>query len=225
MLLDTDSCPYCRMASTSLLRPRPAASLELGALEHLCSGNLDVFLADLPHPSGAAQLQTGLATGGADVSTPTPAQPLDSAAPKPTVDVHRQARLRTAKSLVRSSWQYKVTGSARAAAVLASHRARWLPAGGPRGIAAAATALIAERSLEDTTYIYDMGNVTRLFRAWRAALPRVTPFYAVKCNPDPALLRLLATLGAGLCVHCGGCGSGARIVIGVLLLKALVGAH
>ncbi len=29
------------------------------------------------------------------------------------------------------------------------------------------------------------------------ALPTVTPFYAVKCNNDPALLKTLAALGAG----------------------------
>jgi ornithine decarboxylase len=28
-------------------------------------------------------------------------------------------------------------------------------------------------------------------------MPRVQPFYAVKCNPEPALLKLLAALGAG----------------------------
>lgn len=36
-----------------------------------------------------------------------------------------------------------------------------------------------------------------LRRAWRGAMPRVQPFYAVKCNPEPALLKLLAALGAG----------------------------
>lgn len=51
--------------------------------------------------------------------------------------------------------------------------------------------------LEDTTYVYDLGNTVRLFRSWRAAMPRVAPFYAVKCNPEPAILRLLAALGAG----------------------------
>ena len=30
-----------------------------------------------------------------------------------------------------------------------------------------------------------------------AALPRVHPFYAVKCHPDPAVLRTLAALGGG----------------------------
>jgi ornithine decarboxylase len=53
------------------------------------------------------------------------------------------------------------------------------------------------RNLEDTTFVYDLGNTVRLYRAWTAAMPRVAPFYAVKCNPQPALLRLLAALGAG----------------------------
>lgn len=47
-----------------------------------------------------------------------------------------------------------------------------------------AAALIEKHGLDDTTYLYDLGNTTRLFRAWRGALPRVTPFYAVKCNPE-----------------------------------------
>ena len=28
-------------------------------------------------------------------------------------------------------------------------------------------------------------------------MPRITPFYAVKCNPDPGIMRTLAALGAG----------------------------
>lgn len=28
-------------------------------------------------------------------------------------------------------------------------------------------------------------------------MPRVTPFYAVKCNPEPGMLKLLMALGAG----------------------------
>lgn len=34
-------------------------------------------------------------------------------------------------------------------------------------------------------------------QAWRAAMPRVVPFYAIKCNPDAGIVRLLASLGAG----------------------------
>jgi ornithine decarboxylase len=33
--------------------------------------------------------------------------------------------------------------------------------------------------------------VARLWGAWAAAMPRVAPFYAVKCNDDEALLALL----------------------------------
>jgi len=33
--------------------------------------------------------------------------------------------------------------------------------------------------------------------AWKAAMPRVTPFYAVKCYPDPGILKLLMALGTG----------------------------
>eukprot|EP00877_Chromochloris_zofingiensis_P000162 jgi/Chrzof1/10146/Cz04g30180.t1 len=37
----------------------------------------------------------------------------------------------------------------------------------------------------------------QLGMAWRAAMPSVMPFYAVKCYPEPAILRLLAALGTG----------------------------
>lgn len=34
-------------------------------------------------------------------------------------------------------------------------------------------------------------------RAWKSAMPRVQPFYAVKCNPEPAIMKLLMAMGAG----------------------------
>lgn len=43
----------------------------------------------------------------------------------------------------------------------------------------------------------DLGIVARLHAHFTTALPRVTPFYAVKCMPEPGLLRMLAALGAG----------------------------
>ncbi|XP_066394740.1 ornithine decarboxylase 1B, chloroplastic-like [Miscanthus floridulus] len=46
-------------------------------------------------------------------------------------------------------------------------------------------------------YVFDLTKVVDLFRAWRRALPDARPCYAVKCNPDPALLGALAALGAG----------------------------
>ena len=43
----------------------------------------------------------------------------------------------------------------------------------------------------------DLGRVIHLYDRWVAKLPRVRPFYAVKCNEDPALLKTLAALGTG----------------------------
>ncbi|XP_055959819.1 ornithine decarboxylase-like [Mercurialis annua] len=45
-------------------------------------------------------------------------------------------------------------------------------------------------------YVLDLGVAVRLMDKWRQHLPNVKPFYAVKCNSDPALLFLLAALGA-----------------------------
>ena len=51
--------------------------------------------------------------------------------------------------------------------------------------------------LQDAFYVLDLGLLIQLFQQWGKALPRVKPFYAVKCSPDPALLSTLAELGTG----------------------------
>ena len=43
----------------------------------------------------------------------------------------------------------------------------------------------------------DVGRIIDLYNSWTAALPNIHPFYAVKCNSDPVLLKVLASLGAG----------------------------
>ncbi|KAL4910955.1 hypothetical protein BDW74DRAFT_164660 [Aspergillus multicolor] len=50
---------------------------------------------------------------------------------------------------------------------------------------------------EDPFYVADMGEVYRQHLRWKMNLSRVRPFYAVKCNPDPEVLRLMAKLGNG----------------------------
>ncbi|THG17835.1 ornithine decarboxylase-like [Camellia sinensis] len=45
-------------------------------------------------------------------------------------------------------------------------------------------------------YLLDLGTVERLMHSWKHSLPTTKPFYAVKCNPNPALLAALASLGA-----------------------------
>ena len=46
-------------------------------------------------------------------------------------------------------------------------------------------------------FVTDLGDVERKYREWVSALPRVAPFYAVKCNPDGRILDTLAAAGAG----------------------------
>lgn len=50
---------------------------------------------------------------------------------------------------------------------------------------------------EDTFFVADLGHVYRQHLRWKRNLPRVKPFYAVKCNPDPKVLKLLTELGTG----------------------------
>lgn len=50
---------------------------------------------------------------------------------------------------------------------------------------------------EDTFFVADLGEVYRQHLRWKKSLPRVTPHYAVKCNPDPEVLRLMKGLGLG----------------------------
>lgn len=57
--------------------------------------------------------------------------------------------------------------------------------------------LIEAGQLEDPLYCVDLGRVSRLHQNWVIALPRVQPFYAVKCFPDKAIVATLAALGAG----------------------------
>jgi len=48
---------------------------------------------------------------------------------------------------------------------------------------------------EDAFFLVDLGTVVKQLNKWRTHLPRVTPFYAVKCNPNPGILSTLASLG------------------------------
>jgi ornithine decarboxylase len=63
-----------------------------------------------------------------------------------------------------------------------------IAAGGPLAIRELAASYIASTDIDDSFYIMDLGNVQRLYDAWHVAMPRVTPFYAMKCSPMPALM-------------------------------------
>ncbi|KAM4693964.1 ornithine decarboxylase [Discoglossus pictus] len=50
---------------------------------------------------------------------------------------------------------------------------------------------------KDAFYVADLGDIIKKHLRWFKALPRVTPFYAVKCNDSKAIVKTLSILGAG----------------------------
>ncbi|KAK9164608.1 hypothetical protein Syun_005510 [Stephania yunnanensis] len=52
------------------------------------------------------------------------------------------------------------------------------------------------QELEEPFFLLDLGTVVSLMNKWTRSLPSIQPFYAVKCNPNPAFLSALAALGA-----------------------------
>lgn len=56
---------------------------------------------------------------------------------------------------------------------------------------------LEQRPNDDAFYIVDLGSLVKQYNRWITNLPRVQPFYAVKCFPDPLLVKALALLGCG----------------------------
>lgn len=61
---------------------------------------------------------------------------------------------------------------------------------------------IIETILEDhnqnsSFYVVDLGEIIRRYRKWMELLPIVRPYYAVKCNPNTVICKLMALLGSG----------------------------
>lgn len=44
-------------------------------------------------------------------------------------------------------------------------------------------------------YVVDLQRIIAKYQEWVENLPRVKPFYAIKCNPNTAIIKLLASLG------------------------------
>jgi ornithine decarboxylase len=53
------------------------------------------------------------------------------------------------------------------------------------------------RGSEDAVCVGDIGDVVKKFNTWKELMPRVEPFYAMKCNSDSVVVKTLADLGAG----------------------------
>ena len=50
---------------------------------------------------------------------------------------------------------------------------------------------------EDAFYVVDVQDILKKHKTWLINMPRVKPFYAIKCNTSPVVLELLASLGIG----------------------------
>lgn len=50
---------------------------------------------------------------------------------------------------------------------------------------------------EDAFYVCDVGDIVNKHTIWKTAMPRVQPYYAVKCNDSLTVLEVLAALGTG----------------------------
>jgi len=48
---------------------------------------------------------------------------------------------------------------------------------------------------EEAFYIVDLSMVLKQYKQWISLLPRVKPYYAIKCNSNPAIVRTLGSLG------------------------------
>lgn len=46
-------------------------------------------------------------------------------------------------------------------------------------------------------FVCDIGQVVRQHMKWKSNLPRVEPYYAIKCNSDPNVLKALVSMGTG----------------------------
>ena len=73
-------------------------------------------------------------------------------------------------------------------------------------ISQTATATTVEQAIEaelkrsenvSSIFLVNVGWVVDKFLQWKYLMPRVEPFYAVKSNPDPVILRTLKMMGSG----------------------------
>jgi len=51
--------------------------------------------------------------------------------------------------------------------------------------------------VENAFFLVDLGIIINKYEEWSKCLPRVRPFYAMKCNPDEAILKTLKVCGCG----------------------------
>lgn len=57
--------------------------------------------------------------------------------------------------------------------------------------------VLENKSSNDPFYIVELDKIVQKYNEWTTNMPKIVPYYAVKCNPDPMIIRLLAKLGCG----------------------------
>lgn len=56
---------------------------------------------------------------------------------------------------------------------------------------------LLENSSNQPKYLVDLTELVQQFQTWTDNLPNITPYYAVKCNPNPVMIQVLDMLGCG----------------------------
>lgn len=54
-----------------------------------------------------------------------------------------------------------------------------------------------DNDLDESFYVCNFGAIIEQLEQWERLLPRVQPFYAMKCNPSQPIVRILAAMGTG----------------------------
>ncbi|XP_051153629.1 ornithine decarboxylase 1-like [Leptopilina boulardi] len=54
--------------------------------------------------------------------------------------------------------------------------------------------IIKNQNQEDAFHILDVGEVVSRHKLWLEKIPRVTPYFAVKCNPNPTVIKIIADM-------------------------------
>lgn len=57
--------------------------------------------------------------------------------------------------------------------------------------------ILEEHNQNSSFYIVDLGEIVRRYRQWVRLLPTVKPYYAVKCNPNAVICKLMSLMGSG----------------------------
>ncbi len=53
------------------------------------------------------------------------------------------------------------------------------------------------KSSNDHFYVVDVNQIVKQYNLWKRELPFIRPYYAIKSNPDPMIIKILTSLGCG----------------------------